>query len=458
MLRILFTLIAVSTVILSASAQGIVLPRPVKSFMKKEQPTNKSMAGAYRLVATTQLDSDDAALDYSDSTTYVYNSDLNSNVDSTYVYEWTGSSWEPQALDVSIYNTQGQVTAMKGFFFAGPAWEQDSRTAIVYDANGNILEMVYEEHDGSQWDTTMKMVNMYQNNKVVTETMFMDQGNGLEALTQTLYLYNAQGLPDTVETQMNFGGWMGMNKAIYTYNTGGKMLTETKFNGDFMGGFEPTEQSTYSYDTRGNLTLHLTENWEGAAWANATQTYYQFNTQSLEMDWLMEQWDGNAWQEIRQGINYFTGTLLDSTVEQQKVGSNWENKRSASYAYDAHGNQTLFKAYEWFNGGWEQTDETRNYYEPFNGTGIGHQPQKLEGLSVYPNPIENVATFSFTADKDGLAALAIYDLMGRQIFAIGAQANAGQNTLHWDASSLPSGSYIYKIKVDGKVASGVLVK
>lgn len=458
-----FTLLFVTLFIGAQAAQAQIpgLPKPWIMFMKKQQPTQKTNGQAYRLIAETNLLENGGSIELSDSTTYIYNSSTNENVDSSYGYIWNGFSWDPLNLDITEFDANGQPVAFQGYSYVGPNWQLESRGAGAYDAQGNPLTMVFEEYDGANWDTTLKYINTYQNNKLTQELFFADQGAGLEPLVKTLYHYNAQGLEDTVETQMYLGTWMGMDKSFYTYNAAGFVLTHTTVTSDFLGGWAFNEQTTYSYNLRNHLIWEELKIWNGFAWQNDTRTGYQVSALGQMLDYLVEVWDGANWNEDKQVINFYDfyhPDQMDSTVEQHKVNGNWENVTSLRNDFDANGNNTVTRSYNW-NGGWNLDGVTRKYYEEYDvPTGIGNQPVKLEGLSVFPNPVVSVATFNYTAERDGAAALAIFDLAGRQIFAISVQSTTGSNTIHWDAGSLPSGTYIYQLNVDGKVATGKIVK
>ena len=458
MLRNTFSLILILFTVSAANAQVVGLPKKVIMFMTKQQPTAKTSNQAYRLIAETRMQDDGGGIDFTDSTTYVYQNSGNTNVDSSYAYQYIGGVWEPQGLDVTEYDGNGRPVKFKGFYFAGPGWELESRGVGTYDANGNLLTMVYEEYNGTTWDTTVKFVNTYLNNRLSEEMLYADQGGGLEPVVKTNYRYNAQGLEDTVESQMYFGGWVGTEKNTYTYNAAGKVLVHTAFDGDFMGGWDANERISYSYNQRNDLVVIIKEQWNGTTWQNSSRTDYQVGTDGVVTDYLVSVWNGTDWQEDRQVIYTYTGALVDSMLEQVKNNNIWVNANSTAYTYDAHGNETVVQSYIWNNNSWTLDNENRKYYQAYTSTGIVNPPAYLEGLSVYPNPVETVATFTFTTERDCMAALAIYDLTGRQLFAIGLQATAGQNTMHWDTGSMPAGSYIYKIKADGKVASGLLVK
>ncbi len=443
-------------------AQSIILPQQLGMFMKKQQPTAKTNSQAYRLIAETNLEDDGSGIEFADSTRYVYKSNNNENIDSSYTYQWVGSTWEPQSLVTTEYNAQGWPVKLKGFYFAGPGWEQESRAAGTYDANGNALTMVYEEYNGISWDTTLKYTNTYANNKLTEETVYADQGAGLQPVIRTKYHYNGQGLEDTVETQMYFGGWLGSEKDVYTYSAAGMVLTHVNYTGDFSGGWEFTSKNTFTYNLRDHLIEEVLQEWNGASWQNFSKTGYQVTALGHVSDYLVERWNGTDYDEDIQVLyfrDFYKPELIDSMVEQHKMGNSWINASSEANLYDGNGNHTRNMQYAWGNNSWTLESESRKYYEAYNApTGIGNQSEKLQSLSVYPNPVESVAIFSFVAEHEGMAALAIYDLAGRQVFAIGAQASVGQNVLHWDAGSLPSGSYLYKLNVNGKVANGVLVK
>lgn len=446
----------------AAQAQIPGLPKPWVVFMKKHQPTQKTNSQAYRLIAMTNSRDEGSGFGPTDSTTYVYKSNTTDNVDSSYVYQWTGVNWEPMTLDVTEYNTNGWPVKFSGYYYAGPNWQIESRGAGTYDAQGNPLTMVYEEFDGAMWDTTLKYINTYQNGKLASETLYANQGVGLEPVVKTLYSYNAQGLEDTVETQMYFSAWVGMEKNVYTYNAAGLVLSNTTISGDFLGGWELTEQTVYTYNQRNHLINEESKLWNGTSWGNDSRTGYQVSAVGQVLDYLVEVWDGMNWNEDKQVINFYDfyhPEQLDSTVEQHKLNGNWVNVSSTANSFDSNGNHTLSRNFSWNGGSWSLVEESRMYYEQYNGpTGIGYEPLKLEGLSVYPNPVVSVATFNFTAERDGAAALAIFDLAGRQIFAIGVQSTVGSNTIHWDAGSQPAGTYIYKLNVDGKIATGKIVK
>lgn len=74
-------------------------------------------------------------------------------------------------------------------------------------------------------------------------------------------------------------------------------------------------------------------------------------------------------------------------------------------------------------------------------------PEQFELFGNYPNPFNPVTTIQFGLPEDAQVSLEVYDLLGRNVMQISGQsfkAGAGHQ-LQVDASSLPSGLYVYQL-------------
>ncbi len=64
----------------------------------------------------------------------------------------------------------------------------------------------------------------------------------------------------------------------------------------------------------------------------------------------------------------------------------------------------------------------------------------------YPNPFNPTTTLSYSLAKTGYTKLAVYNSIGIEIITLVAQREtAGQHTISFDASKLPSGIYFYSL-------------
>jgi len=73
-------------------------------------------------------------------------------------------------------------------------------------------------------------------------------------------------------------------------------------------------------------------------------------------------------------------------------------------------------------------------------------------LSNNPNPFNPVTIISFSIPKTYYVSLIVYDLLGREIAVLVNQVKeAGQYQVEFNANSLSSGVYIYKLQLGNKI-------
>ena len=65
----------------------------------------------------------------------------------------------------------------------------------------------------------------------------------------------------------------------------------------------------------------------------------------------------------------------------------------------------------------------------------------------YPNPFNPTTTINFSLAEPTFVKLAIYNLLGEEVEVLkNENMNAGSFNVSFDASSLPSGMYLYKVE------------
>jgi hypothetical protein len=64
----------------------------------------------------------------------------------------------------------------------------------------------------------------------------------------------------------------------------------------------------------------------------------------------------------------------------------------------------------------------------------------------YPNPFNPATTFSFSLPVKSLVTLKVFDALGREVATLASEEmSAGSHTMRWNASSVPSGIYFYRL-------------
>ncbi|MFY0685451.1 MAG: T9SS type A sorting domain-containing protein, partial [Balneola sp.] len=73
----------------------------------------------------------------------------------------------------------------------------------------------------------------------------------------------------------------------------------------------------------------------------------------------------------------------------------------------------------------------------------------------YPNPFNPSTSIAFGLPASGNVTLEVFDLLGRKVATLLHNENrtAGRHTINFDASSLSSGMYIYRLKAGNSVVT-----
>lgn len=81
--------------------------------------------------------------------------------------------------------------------------------------------------------------------------------------------------------------------------------------------------------------------------------------------------------------------------------------------------------------------------------GINELASEVSGLQIMPNPMNNVATVNFMAEKAAVYTLTVSDMTGKAVSVKQVEVNAGGNTTTIERNNLPAGVYLLMIN-DGK--------
>ncbi len=92
-------------------------------------------------------------------------------------------------------------------------------------------------------------------------------------------------------------------------------------------------------------------------------------------------------------------------------------------------------------------------------TGINNADGKgLTNLSVYPNPMREKASVSFTSSDNGSFVIKIFDITGRELTTLSNQATNGITTFELDLSGNPKGIYFLRLQQGSEIKNIKLIK
>jgi hypothetical protein len=102
------------------------------------------------------------------------------------------------------------------------------------------------------------------------------------------------------------------------------------------------------------------------------------------------------------------------------------------------------------------TDVRAYAYHPLSvddnepGRGLPGQHAWLE--QNFPNPFNPTTEIGYRIPVTGFVTLEVYDLLGREVATlVNAQMEAGIYTVMFDGAGLASGTYLYRLEVNGFV-------
>lgn len=92
--------------------------------------------------------------------------------------------------------------------------------------------------------------------------------------------------------------------------------------------------------------------------------------------------------------------------------------------------------------------------EATDGVALGElateTPQEHGLMGNYPNPFNPSTEIRFALSKAGPVSIVVYDIMGREVVQlVGETLEAGNHQVRWDAGTLPSGTYLYRLQAPG---------
>lgn len=86
------------------------------------------------------------------------------------------------------------------------------------------------------------------------------------------------------------------------------------------------------------------------------------------------------------------------------------------------------------------------------------EPQNGAQIEVYPNPFNPVTTFRYTVPLQTRVLLKIYDSLGREVRTlVNGSVAAGEHVASFEANTLPSGMYLYRMEAEEIVQTGTIL-
>lgn len=84
--------------------------------------------------------------------------------------------------------------------------------------------------------------------------------------------------------------------------------------------------------------------------------------------------------------------------------------------------------------------------------------EKMEMVQAYPNPFQDATTLKVRIPEAGELRLEVYDVMGKRVWIQSEEVIAGMNEVNLNMADHRSGTYLYRLNLNGETISGKLIK
>ena len=101
-----------------------------------------------------------------------------------------------------------------------------------------------------------------------------------------------------------------------------------------------------------------------------------------------------------------------------------------------------------------------NWNDPIGATEkeISSRPKEFHLNQNYPNPFNPSTTIQFDLPKTGQVTLKVFNVLGEELATlVSNRLPAGSYSYEWDASSLASGVYLYRLQAGDYVETRKMV-
>ena len=341
---------------------------------------------------------------------------------------------------------------------------ESAENSVIVWSEGTPVVSKWVRRMGTIYSTTANLSNSGIENQV-------SNGNDLENIkamvfntestpfyfkqASTNFCYNCDMQKITAsEDGLTFGrtGIVGKGDVQFVFNVGDIILADTSVQ--FIP--KPDTLLYISTDELNQNTHSLTFHLNNQSQLFFTDYYYTVNSEIA--DSVLS--DNDAVSFRVELVNANTNTVVGTFDEITYTRSNLEEHDNINYQVDCSGIEegdyflrlvTTVVGDASYNLANVQNDdpelEKRTYNQvSFKGNEI---PAVYELSQNFPNPFNPSTTIKYQIPQDGLVILRIYDVLGAEVATlVNEERSVGRYDVNFNASSLASGVYIYRIQVN----------
>jgi len=435
-----------------------------------QQQTAQQKTTAAELLIGTYSFSNEMGSMYYDSTKYTYSgtrgsnltNDINSYFDNFYPEETLVAQWnfsKPTLLfDTSTYYVSNN----------GSNWNREGFMNRNYDAANNVTLQHYRGYDnaGTLAEHNYTTVAYDALNNITNATVYWDTSMNLTGtflVVNNLQAFYAASTTNRTHDTFSYSYGFGVQKqnTLYSYNTAGKLISSiSKEYDSFTGTWEDDERYTYGYDGNGRLHTGMSETWSNGMWELSSKDSFGYTGSAAQYTFHENTYYNGGMFSFAfveaYTLNSFQAPDTVYSLESNTQGI-WDPIMRGKLTYNNNQHLTHFEGVDFdaSSGSWNTIPNQIIRWHYATPNSVKNVKNAQEAFAqLYPNPSSNSLNFKIE-NPQGRVGVDVYNLSG-QLLQSFSQPAAGLVQL--DITSLPAGTYLATINMNGNVQHSQFIK
>lgn len=365
---------------------------------------------------------------------------LNSEIE----YNRVGNDWQRSKFHTLTFDESGRCTLELFMTYNNSTWVNDIMIRYAFDGSGNETEKTIQLWNSLFWVNDKRFVSTYDGsgNKLSDTTQTGNSSNEWTNVNLITYTYDNNKLITEISEQWYSGAWVKYNKKEYTYENGRvASKTEQVWVNNAWGNDVKT---SYTYNTEGKIKSAVVQRLSNGTWNNRSLTEYTYNSAgNLEL-WLFKEWDGAGWFDTqKQTYQYDDNKNMTHMLFQIIKGDTWKEFEEEWFAYN-NSSYLTSSSHKSYDAETVYGDSTQHYLRSV----VGIEENAGNDVTIYPNPTtDKIAINSDKPVKD----IEVLSVDG----TVRMKQPSGRIV---DMGSLPSGTYIVRYSINGRLNSKVVIR
>jgi hypothetical protein len=275
-------------------------------------------------------------------------------------------------LILTGYYAYAQRTFKNNFadnIFDSVTQSQDRNVAHRSENFISVFERL-DSIDNWRWDTlsyawilTSKSHHFYYVNNNLVYALLQTTGNGgftWENMWQDSMAYGMNNnLTMDLTQQWNGSYWDNLTRILYTYDSSNRLII--KLHQSWQGStssWRNSIQYLYTYDNNNNLISRLTQTWVSNNWIDSWLYTYTYDGNNNLMTQLSQHWN-SGWLNSSQSLYYYDGSynIINRLAQYWGLGNVWINSDQSIYNYDSNNNLINEQTQNWNGSSWEMFNQ-----------------------------------------------------------------------------------------------------